>query len=224
MRAPYGRHARPGWGPLINARPGWMVMETSSPLVFACFFLFSNSTISTVEVLFLCLWLLHYINRAFVYPFRLTGGSKAMPISVLAMAIFFNSVNGYLNGVYLNRAGYPLSWLYDFRFIAGLILFFAGAAINLHSDAILRRLRTGDDRGYRIPQGGVFRYVSCANYLGEIMEWSGWACMTWSLPGLSFAFWTACNLIPRALAHHRWYRETFTDYPPHRKAVIPFLL
>ena len=70
----------------------------------------------------------------------------------------------------------------------------------------------------------MFRYVSCPNHFGEIVEWAGFAVMCWNLPALSFAVWTAGNLIPRALSHHRWYRERFPDYPPERKAVIPFVL
>jgi hypothetical protein len=56
------------------------------------------------------------------------------------------------------------------------------------------------------------------------MMWTGWAVATWSLAGLSFALFTAANLIPRAVSHHRWYRRTFADYPRRRKAVIPGLL
>jgi hypothetical protein len=88
----------------------------------------------------------------------------------------------------------------------------------------LRKLRNPGQDSYRIPEGGLFKYVSCANYLGEIIEWFGWACMTWSWVGLSFAVWTACNLTPRAVSHHKWYRNHFTAYPQERKAVIPFLL
>ena len=66
--------------------------------------------------------------------------------------------------------------------------------------------------------------MSCPNYLGEIVEWIGWAILTWSLAGASFAVWTAANLAPRALSNHRWYREQFTDYPPARRALIPFVL
>ena len=51
--------------------------------------------------------------------------------------------------------------------------------------------------------GGMFEYVSCANYLGEIAEWSGFAVACWSLPASAFAFLTTCNLVPRALSHHR---------------------
>ena len=70
----------------------------------------------------------------------------------------------------------------------------------------------------------AFEWVSCPNYLGEMTEWAGWALATWSLPGLAFAAYTAANLAPRALAHHDWYRERFPDYPPRRRALIPYLL
>jgi len=84
----------------------------------------------------------------------------------------------------------------------------------------MRRRKPGE---YGIPRGGVFEFVSCPNYLGEILEWTGWAIATWSLPGLAFALWTAANLIPRAYANHAWYRKTFPDYPGKRKALIPFV-
>jgi len=77
------------------------------------------------------------------------------------------------------------------------------------------------ETGYKIPHGGLFERVSCPNYLGEIIEWSGWALATWCLPGLSFAVWTFANLAPRARAHHRWYRAKFPEYPEERKALIP---
>ena len=59
---------------------------------------------------------------------------------------------------------------------------------------------------------------------GEIIEWIGFAVMTWSVAALAFAIWTAANLAPRALSHHKWYRETFPDYPTERKALIPFVV
>ena len=95
--------------------------------------------------------------------------------------------------------------------------------INWQSDNILIHLRKLGEKGYKIPHGGFFKWISCPNHFGEIIEWTGFAIMTWSLSGLSFAIWTAVNLIPRALDHHKWYKDTFSDYPQKRKAVIPFL-
>lgn len=226
VTAPYGRHSRSGWGPTISARLGWLTMELVSPLAFLYFFLKGNASPNPVTVLFLGLFVLHYANRALVYPFRIRGGGRPMALSIVAMAAAFNTVNGYLNGRYLNlfASRYPASWLIDFRFLAGVGLFVAGMYINLHSDGVLRALRGEEEQGYRIPRGGVFELVSCANYFGELLEWLGWACLTWSPAGLTFAVWTAANLVPRAVAHHRWYRQTFPDYPQRRKAIIPFLL
>ena len=117
-----------------------------------------------------------------------------------------------------------LGHLADIRFLAGVALFFAGMAVNRRADNILIRLRRPGETGYRIPEGGLYRYVSCPNYLGEILEWMGWALATWSLAGLAFAVYTAANIGPRAVSHHRWYREQFPEYPTERRALIPYLL
>ena len=76
---------------------------------------------------------------------------------------------------------------------------------------------------YKIPRGGWFERVSAANYFGEVVAWSGFALASWSLAGLSFAAFTAGNLVPRAYWHHQWYQKKFTNYPKQRKAIIPFL-
>jgi len=75
-----------------------------------------------------------------------------------------------------------------------------------------------------IPRGWLFEYISCPHYFGELLEWAGWALMTWSVSGLAFFVFTFANLFPRAVASHRWYRKQFPDYPSKRKAVIPFII
>ncbi|MBN1945980.1 MAG: DUF1295 domain-containing protein [Bradymonadales bacterium] len=225
VSAPYGRHMRRGWGASIRSRWGWVIMEAPAPLGFLLLFALGGRHANLPALVFLAMWELHYINRTFLFPFRLRGGNKPMPLSIVATAFSFNLVNVYLQGRHLNTLG-PLlssSWLLDPRFLLGLFLFLVGWLINLQSDSILRNLRKPGESGYRIPQGGLFAWVSCPNYLGEIIEWTGWAIATWSLPGLMFAFWTAANLVPRAHSHHRWYRSQFDDYPDQRRAVIPFL-
>jgi len=223
--APYGRHLRPGWGPQISARAGWVMMESTVVLVFGVFWYLGRDPFALLPLFLLFVWQSHYFYRAFVFPFRMRGG-WSMPLFIALSGMLFNVVNGYLNGRWL----FTLSareygqWWGDPRFIVGLILFFTGMVINHRADGRLRRLRLRNGGGYGIPRGGLFRLVSCPNYLGEIIEWAGWAVLTWSLPGLAFLVWTAANLVPRALHHHRWYRETFPDYPVTRKAIFPWFL
>jgi 3-oxo-5-alpha-steroid 4-dehydrogenase 1 len=223
--APYGRHTRRGWGPMIDNRLGWIVMEIISPLTFGYFFLSGNGIKTPATWLFFALWMAHYLNRSIIFPMRIHTRGKKIPMSIAVSAMFFNIVNGYLNGAWLGTMGadYNASWLTDPRFIIGIAVFALGAGINLWSDNRLIHLRKPDETGYKIPQGGLFKYISCPNLFGEIVEWTGFAIMCWNWPALSFALWTAANLAPRALAHHRWYRSHFEAYPPKRKAVVPFV-
>ena len=94
---------------------------------------------------------------------------------------------------------------------------------NISSDNILMKLRSTANKEYKIPFGKAFRFVSAPNYLGEMMEWVGFAVASWSVPALSFAVWTVANLAPRAYASHKWYQEKFLDYPKERKALVPFI-
>lgn len=199
-------------------------MESPAPLLFLGCFL-ASSRRSAADVTFLALWLLHYAYRAWIYPFRLRGGQLRMPLSIVAMAFCFNLMNGYIQGRGLYALGpeHPTAWLLDPRFLIGVVLFLGGWFINQQSDVILRRLRRPGDTSYHIPFGGAYRWVSCPNYFGELVEWLGWAILTWSPAGLVFFFWSAANLVPRARTHHRWYREHFADYPRERRALIPFL-
>lgn len=223
IAAPYGRHAREGWGPRIPAWIAWVAMEAPSPLLMLAFWAAGPRRGNAAAGIFLALWLGHYVYRSFVFPFLGRGGKAAMPVSIVASAFFFNLVNGYVNGRWLFDLGPARdpSWLHDPRFLFGLALFAGGFAVHVRADAVLRRLRAPGETGYRIPRGFLFERVSCPNYLGEIVEWTGWALLTWSLAGFSFALWTFANLAPRAAAHHRWYAQRFPDYPPGRTALFP---
>lgn len=225
QNAPYGRHVRPGWGPTLDNRLGWFLMEFPVVIIFLAALLWEKTPTSTFVWLFSACFLFHYLYRSVVFPLRLRTAGKRMPWVIVLLAICFNLVNGFLLGHYFAQfADYPADWWQDARFLIGTTLFWLGLGINWQSDNILIRLRKPGSTGYAIPQGGLFGKISCPNLFGEMLEWVGFALMTWSLPGLAFAIWTVANLAPRALAHHRWYKKTFPDYPAARKAVIPFLL
>ncbi len=201
-------------------------MEIVSLAIFATLFLAGSAPKSAPMWIFAAFWAAHYTNRSLIFPWRVRTTGKTIPLAIVAAAVSFNAVNAGLNGYYLGSlAIYPVGGLSDPRFIVGAAAFLAGAAVNIWADEKLIALRTGGAAtDYIVPRGGLFELVSCPNLLGEIVEWSGFALMCWNLPALSFAIWTAANLIPRALSHHAWYRDHFGDYPPARRAVIPLLL
>ena len=226
VTAPYGRHIRADWGRVMSNRLGWCLMELVSLVVFAGLFL-SGPNVKTAPMwIFFALWTAHYVNRSLVFPWRTRTKGKTIPLAIVGSAMGFNIVNAGLNGLYLGWFGdpYPTNWLAGPRFNVGLVIFLAGAGINIWADNRLIALRSGTTQGYTIPRGGLFVIVSCPNHMGEVIQWSGFALMCWNLPALSFAIWTFANLVPRAVSHHKWYRRTFPDYPPARRAVIPALL
>jgi hypothetical protein len=219
-KAPYGKHSTKKWGKSIDNKTGWILMEL--PALLTCPLIYFTITEEiNLNVVFIVLWIIHYFNRTVIYPLRIKTKGKKIPIAIVASAFFFNMVNGILNGYFLTLLQFEsISELY---LILGFIIFIIGFYINISSDNLLIKLRT-NQKGYVIPNGKLFNYVSCPNFFGEIIEWLGFAIMTLNPGSLSFLIWTICNLIPRSKAHHKWYKENFENYPKKRKAVIPYLL
>lgn len=225
VAAPYGRHGRAGWGPSVPNLWAWILMEAPASLAFAGWYLRGPHAGEVVPLVFFGAWQLHYAYRAFVFPFTLTSRHKPMPLMIALLGASFNTLNAFVNATWIGTLGaYDPSWLLDPRFLVGALLFGGGLVLNRWADRVLARLRADGGTGYRVPHGGLYRWVSCPNYLGEILQWVGWALATWSFAGLAFAAYTTANLAPRALTHHRWYRATFPDYPPERRALLPWLL
>ena len=233
MKAPYGRFAE-GTGKLaLDPRLGWFLMELPATLVFWVTYMMTPRRFELVPMILAGLWLLHYTNRGFVFPalMRVPKGSKGtFGWLVILSGWGVTGMHGFMNASWYGRLGTHLTeqWLTDPRFIIGLAVYFCGLTMNVHADAVLRNLRTKEEvanaeRVYRIPTGGLYRWVTNPSYLGELIAWAGFACFTWSLAGVFIFGITAANLVPRALSTHRWYHEKFDDYPKARRALIPLL-
>lgn len=229
VEAGYGVAYTKKWGPAVNNKLGWILME--APVFFAMLWLWllSDRRGDTVLVVMALLFLFHYFQRSFVFPFLIKGKS-VMPLSVILMGITFNTLNAYMIGgwlFYVSPVAYygGVSWLMSPMFIVGCVIFFVGMAINWHSDYIIRHLRKPGDTGHYIPRGGMFRYVTSANYFGEFLEWCGFALLTFSAAGAVFALWTFANLAPRARKLHQRYECEFGDeYKKlNRKYILPYI-
>jgi protein-S-isoprenylcysteine O-methyltransferase Ste14 len=218
-KAPYGRHTSKKWGISIDNKLGWIIMELPALLVCPAIYFYFKIDFD-ISIMFICLWIIHYFNRTIIFPFRIKTKGKKMPLAIVLSAFFFNIVNGLINGYFLSNIDMHSVSIF---LITGFLLFVLGLYINISSDNKLINLRK-IKKGYFIPKGGLFKYISCPNFFGEILEWFGFALMTFNIGSLSFFIWTCCNLIPRALAHHTWYKNKFNEYPKERKAILPFLI
>ena len=233
--AGYGKMTSEKWGPAINNKIGWMLMECPVFLVILYFWAKSPVRFNVPYLLFFLFFELHYLHRAFIAPFLMRGKSK-MPFAIMFLSVAFNLINGYIQGKWLFELApqnpdyqylYTNEWLRDWRFILGTSVFFIGMAINWHSDYIIRHLRKPGDTKHYLPKGGMYNYVTSANYLGEIIEWMGWAILTWSLAGFVFFWFTMSNLVPRAHSIYNKYQKEFADEfearRPRLKRILPFI-
>ncbi len=226
--AGYGFLRAPKWGPSIPNKIGWILMEAPIFVTMLALYLDSDRIGEPTIIIITLLFLTHYLQRTFIFPLLIRGKNK-MPLSIIALGMTFNFTNAYMQGYWLYHLSpsemYTVEWLTTPQFIIGTIIFIIGMVINLHSDYIIRHLRKPGDNAHYIPMGGMFKYVSSANYYGEILEWTGFAILTWSLPGVVFLLWTCANLIPRANSlYHKYVEEFGEEFTKlKRKRIFPFI-
>ncbi|OLT87764.1 3-oxo-5-alpha-steroid 4-dehydrogenase [Mycobacterium syngnathidarum] len=240
----YGRFSSTKLGLNLNPKLGWWLMEIPATVVFLISYLAGPHRFEPTSLVLAGIWMLHYANRGWFFPLAIRqapGKRGTFNISVIVMGMLVTSMHGYLNGTLFSHdffGQYTTAWLTDPRFLVGLVIYLCGFALLVNSESIVRNLRdkggpgasasglraSGSSTEYRIPFGGGFRFVTSPAYLGEIVAWSGFALLTWALPGVAILLITAGNLIPRALGTHSWYQDKFPDYPTDRKALIPYVL
>ncbi len=228
VTAGYGMMYSRKWGPSVGNKTGWVLMEAPVFAAMLLLWILSPEKGRATPAVITLMFLLHYFQRSFIFPFLLRGKSR-MPLAIVAMGICFNLVNAYMIGGWIWYLApcdmYSDSWMLNPLFISGTIIFFAGMGINLHSDYLIRHLRKPGDTRHYIPHGGFYDYVASANYFGEFVEWCGFAILTWSVAGAVFALWTFANLAPRARSIHFRYCDEFGDSyrALRRKYMIPFI-
>ncbi|CAL8110251.1 unnamed protein product [Orchesella dallaii] len=236
---PYGRYASGNYGPTMNPKIGWMTQGSMAffPSVIVIITTPSLQLENFGNTVAIFLFLFHVFHRSFIFPIAKSSNSKPTPILITLNAVLFCGYNGFLQSVHLTNVHKVED---SFCIYLGIVVFMIGMAINVTHDRMLIGLRknssgegeaksssseTEAKQMYKIPRGKLFEYVSCANYLGEIIEWTAFAFITRGYPQIIFALFTTVCLGIRAVQHHRFYKTLVGDsYPRFRKAIIPFIL
>ena len=227
VKAGYGIFRTKQWGLSINNKVAWVLME--APVFFVMLYMWASNGTPTTLPAFLAFLLfeLHYFQRSFIFPLMMKGQSQ-MPVAIMLMGVIFNVINGLVIGTSLftlppSAYNDGAAYLTHPTAIAGIAIFFSGMGINLHSDHVIRHLRKPGDNRHYLPQKGFYRYVTSANYFGELVEWTGFALLCSTPAAWLFVVWTAANLVPRAAAIHKRYRDEFGDAVGSRKRILPFV-
>ena len=228
FEAGYGYLFDRRYGPPVNNKVGWVLMESPVFVAMCILWAMSDRQWATVPLVLFSMFQLHYFQRSFIFPFILKGKSK-MPIIIMLMGAAFCAINGFIQGEWIfflaPKTMYTVEWLTTPQFIIGVILFFGGMIINLHSDHVIRHLRKPGDTKHYLPKKGFYKYVTSANYFGEIVEWIGFAIASWSWAGVLFVVWTCANLVPRSNSIYKRYKKEFSEEFDEKrlKRVFPFV-
>ncbi len=235
--AGYGRFTSSKWGKAINNKLAWFLMEFPIFLAMIILWICSPHRSDVVPIVFLLIFEIHYFQRSLIFPWKMRGNSK-MSLAVMFMGIAFNILNAFMQGYWIFFESYnanyhvlglsytDIAWLWSPQFIIGVTIFFCGFYVNRRSDNIIRNLRKDDnDTKHYLPSGFMFEHVTCANYLGELMEWLGFAILTWSISGLVFFLWTFANLVPRSNSIYKKYKAEYSEEIERKKLkrIFPYI-
>jgi 3-oxo-5-alpha-steroid 4-dehydrogenase 1 len=87
VTAGYGVMYTRRWGPTVNNRLGWILMEAPVVVAMVLLWSFSNRASELAPAIMASIFLLHYVQRSFIFPLLIKGKGK-MPLSVIIMGYF----------------------------------------------------------------------------------------------------------------------------------------
>lgn len=224
--APYGKHADGSGRFPVPTRVAFIISEVLPGVIIftLTYFLAGQFFDQAPNIVLYCLFTIHYIHRGIIHPVVSRYSHAKVTLWIPLSTTLANILYHYTNAEFIGSAQYCSGYLYDPRFVVGLVLFVIGFILNRAADIQLLLLRKSrKDKDYVIPKGPLFYFISCPNYFGEGLQWFGWAVMTWSLAGVVWWLFSEATFVPRARHNHKWYRNQFLDYPSFRKALIPFI-
>ena len=206
--------------------PAWFLSSSSS----LCRCIILPCHLSCVRMSLSCHFLssIQVFRRLYECVFVNQPSSSTMNIThyIVGYAHYFCAATGYIceapsfaaSGLNLASLGLDC-W-------ALVAVFFAAWYYEFEAHKIFADLKKTRPGTHSIPTGSLFEVVSCPHYLCEVLIYT---CFTLLLTpahqtGLLVWVWVTTNQMIAATMSHNWYKRKFKEYPPNRKAIIPFLL
>ncbi|GJN24575.1 hypothetical protein PR202_gb12324 [Eleusine coracana subsp. coracana] len=217
-----------GGGALLPSRVGMLVAYAPALVAAAASFAMPDVVDGARAQILSAALAVHFLKRVLevLFVHRYSGNMPLATAATISISYLLGTVN-LIYALHLSRdlPAPAIDLLYP-----GVIVFTIGVAGNLYHHYLLSRLRasgTGggsDNKGYKIPTGGLFELVTCPHYLFEIIGFFGFTMISQTVYALAYASGTAMYLAGRSCATRRWYESKFEDFPAKIKALVPFIL
>lgn len=176
----------------------------------------------------------------FLFPYSMNSKGLASDFLCLLQVLFLHKFSGFMvlesaiiisttyftaaaSMIYLHHQnlGLPEPSI-DLKYL-GAALALIGLSGNFYHHYLLTKLRENNDKGYKIPRGGLFSLVICPHYLFEITAFVGFSFISQSIYSYLCAVGVALYLLGRSHATRNWYLSKFENFPKNVKALIPFV-
>ena len=95
--AGYGIMYTKRWGPTVNNKLGWVLMEAPVFIAMCLLWWYSDRRTAVVPLIFFAVFQLHYFQRSFIFPLLIKGKSR-MPLAIILSGITFNVLNALMQG------------------------------------------------------------------------------------------------------------------------------
>ncbi|KAL7584197.1 steroid 5-alpha-reductase DET2 [Lactuca sativa] len=204
----------------LSSRTGFLILYTPAFLAgVVSFFVFPGGGIRFLLLKFAVTF--HFFKRDFevLFVHKYSGGMILG--STILISIFYFAAAVSMIVVHYLSLGLPDPSI-DLKYI-GLIMFVVGIFGNFYHHNLLSKLRKDKDKGYKIPNGGLFNLVICPHYLFEIMIFVGLSFISQTPLAFACTFGDSMYLIARSYETRKWYVNKFEDFPKSIKCVIPYV-
>ena len=171
-------------------------------------------------------WCFHYAKRIYETYYVHTFSHGSMPIGNLYRNCGYYWSFGAAVSFFLNHPLYTSP--NETRVLLGFAAAMLCQIVNYQSHVTLSKLRggKGDKTSYKIPKGGLFTYVTCANYAAEIYGWLCFNIATQTAMGVVFMLVGGVQMLIWAKMKHKRLRNIFDgkdgrEKYPRRWIVLP---
>ncbi|KAJ9545951.1 hypothetical protein OSB04_025658 [Centaurea solstitialis] len=209
-------------GVKVSSRTGMLIFYTPAFLAgVASFFVFPAAGGDLRFVLLKSAVTFHFFKRDLETLFVHKYSGDIVLSSAITISISYFSIAASLIVVHYLTLGLPEPPI-DLKYI-GLIVFTLGIFGNFYHHNLLAKLRKKNEKGYKIPQGGLFNLVICPHYLFEMLVFWGFSFISQTPLAFACAFGDSLYLIARSYETRKWYVNKFEDFPKNVKCVIPYV-
>jgi len=201
-----------------------------SSLDFVCSTTRSVGTDHSSLLLAMSLLTLQVFRRLYECVFINQPSNSTMNIThyIVGFAHYFCTGSGYLceaPGFISGSSAVMSSFSVSSLSVTLSLIFTVAWYHQLEAHKIFANLKIKNSNTHSIPEGSLFKYVSCPHYMCEIIMYT---CLMGILgtshkTGVLVWAWVTINQVIAATMSHQWYLTKFEEYPTGRKAIIPFI-